>query len=80
MKAAKVVLGCSQCTSNAAARAELDIHFQKTTRDKRKLKWRYRLHEMREKRDCQKNRKKSSREEINQEDRKISYKRNCGNN
>lgn len=50
LKAVKVILGCSQRTSNAAVRTELGILFLKTKRDVRKLKWQYRLHKMKEKR------------------------------
>lgn len=50
MKAAKIVLGCSPRTSNAAVRAELGIQSLRTGRDTRKLIWQYRLQGMGEER------------------------------
>ncbi|CAB1097466.1 unnamed protein product [Ectocarpus sp. CCAP 1310/34] len=43
MKAAKVILGCSKRTSNAAVRAELGIQSLRSGRDARKLTWQYRM-------------------------------------
>ncbi|CAB1119083.1 unnamed protein product [Ectocarpus sp. CCAP 1310/34] len=43
MKAAKVILGCSKRTSNAAVRAELGIQSQRSGSDARKLTWQYRM-------------------------------------
>ncbi|CAB1100297.1 unnamed protein product [Ectocarpus sp. CCAP 1310/34] len=41
MKAAKIILGCSKRTRNAAVRAELGIQSQRSGRDARKLTWQY---------------------------------------
>ena len=43
MKAAKIILGCSTRTSNAAVRAELGIRSLRLGRDERKLTWQYRM-------------------------------------
>ncbi|CAB1101351.1 unnamed protein product [Ectocarpus sp. CCAP 1310/34] len=43
MKAAKIILGCSRRTSNAAVRAELGIQSLRSGRDARKLTWQYRM-------------------------------------
>ena len=43
MKAAKIILGCSKRTSNAAVRAELGIRSLKSGRDEKKLTWQYRM-------------------------------------
>ncbi|CAB1096020.1 unnamed protein product [Ectocarpus sp. CCAP 1310/34] len=43
MKAAKIILGCSKYTSNAAVRAELGIQSPRSGRDARKLTWQYRM-------------------------------------
>ncbi|CAB1115344.1 ABC [Ectocarpus sp. CCAP 1310/34] len=43
MKAAKIILGCSTRTSNAAVRAELGIQSLRSGRDARKLTWQYRM-------------------------------------
>ncbi|CAB1115488.1 unnamed protein product [Ectocarpus sp. CCAP 1310/34] len=42
-KAAKIILGCSKRTSNAAVRAELGIQSLRSGRDARKLTWQYRM-------------------------------------
>jgi len=46
MKAAKIILGCSQRTSNAAVRAELGLNSLRTGRDTKKLTWQYRMGNM----------------------------------
>lgn len=46
MRAAKIVLRCSQRTSNAAVRAELGIQSVRTGKNTRKLKWQYRMQGM----------------------------------
>ncbi|CAB1102256.1 unnamed protein product [Ectocarpus sp. CCAP 1310/34] len=40
---AKIILGCSRRTSNAAVRAELGIQSLRSGRDARKLTWQYRM-------------------------------------
>ena len=50
MKAAKIILGCSKRTSNAAVRAELGIRSLRSGRDARKLTWQYRMGGMGEER------------------------------
>ncbi|CAB1118116.1 unnamed protein product [Ectocarpus sp. CCAP 1310/34] len=50
MKAAKIILGCSKRTSNAAARAELGIQSLRSGRDARKLTGQYRMYGMGEER------------------------------
>ena len=50
MKAAKIILGCSKRTSNAAIRVELRIRPLKTGRDERKLTWQCRMCGMEEER------------------------------
>ncbi|CAB1117897.1 unnamed protein product [Ectocarpus sp. CCAP 1310/34] len=43
MKAAKVILGCSKCTSDVAVRAELGIRSLRSGRDARRLTWQHRM-------------------------------------
>ncbi|CAB1103564.1 unnamed protein product [Ectocarpus sp. CCAP 1310/34] len=43
MEAAKIILGCSKRTSNAAVRTELGIQSLRSGRDARKLTWQYRM-------------------------------------
>ncbi|CAB1103975.1 unnamed protein product [Ectocarpus sp. CCAP 1310/34] len=50
MKAAKIILGCSKRTSNAAVRAEVGIQSLRSGRDARKLTWQYRMCTMGEER------------------------------
>ncbi|CAN0409735.1 unnamed protein product [Ectocarpus sp. 12 AP-2014] len=50
MKAAKIILGCSKRTSNAAVSAEFGMESLRSGRDARKLTWRYRMCGMGEKR------------------------------
>lgn len=60
MKVANVIQGYSQRTSTAAVKAKLDIHFLRTGRDLTKLKWQYRLQNMKRNETYKKSRKQDS--------------------